>query len=133
MSWDVVIFNLNKKIDSVEDINEDVLVDIGSGADFKKMLNNYFGNVIWDGNWGKIEKENYALEFSLADDDESFSNMIFHLYGEKAIYALIDFCRKNNWQAFDTGLGEMLDLDRPERNGYEKFQEYLSFVLKNRG
>lgn len=32
---------------------------------------------------------------------------------------------------FDTGNGHMLDLDHPEKNGYQDFQKYLLHILKN--
>ncbi len=32
---------------------------------------------------------------------------------------------------FDTGNGEMLDLENPEKNGYDNFQSYLQQVLTN--
>ena len=133
MSWDVVVFNLNKRVESVDDIKEDVLMDIGTPTEFKKILQEHFGSVVWEDTRGKIETPEYALELSISDDNETFSNTIFHLYGEKAIYALIDLCNENHWQAFDTGLGQMLDLDHPEKNGYKNFQEYLAFILKNGG
>ncbi|MGC3945577.1 MAG: hypothetical protein QM762_13840 [Chryseolinea sp.] len=125
MSWDVIVFNLNRKVDSVEEIDETVLVDIGTKVEFKKLIETNYPDVIWDNGWGKIEKHDYSIEFSLGDSDEPFSNTLFHLYGENAIYDLIEFCKKNKWQAFDTGLDQMLDLQKPENNGYKHHQEYL--------
>lgn len=133
MSWDVVIFNLKKKISSIEEVNEDVLQPIGTVSDFCKMMIGRFPN-------SKIENEVLTIKngegevvFYVPDDDdnESFSNTILHLYGHDAIYIIFDMCRYFGWQAFDTGLGEMLDLDNPEKNGYENFQAYLNHVLKN--
>ncbi|MDQ2862493.1 MAG: hypothetical protein M3R50_02375 [Bacteroidota bacterium] len=48
-----------------------------------------------------------------------------------ALYALIEVAQKQKWQIFDTGLGEMIDLDNPSKNGYQNFQEYLSYVLNS--
>ncbi|MGB3526064.1 MAG: hypothetical protein WBB32_08880 [Flavobacteriales bacterium] len=38
MSWDVVVFNLKRKIASVDEIDESVLVDIGTYAEFETLL-----------------------------------------------------------------------------------------------
>jgi hypothetical protein len=129
MSWDVIVFNLNRKVDSAEEIDETVLVDIGSEKEFKRLIEQNYPDIIWDNDWGKIERKGYSIEFSLGDSDETFSNKLFHLYGENAIYELIEFCKANNWQVFDTGLDQMLDLDKPENNGYKNHQNYLKQIL----
>jgi hypothetical protein len=54
-----------------------------------------------------------------------------NLYGENAIYAIAHLARTIGWQVFDTGLGEMLDLDDLSKNGYDNFQNYLRHVLGN--
>jgi hypothetical protein len=130
MSWDVVIFRLNRKVDSVEEINETILVDIGTRSDFKGIIEDNFPKVTWDEHWEKIEGEAHSIEFSLGTTDEPFSNAIFHLYGENAIYDIVRLCRRMNWQAYDTGLDQMLDLENPERNGYQNFQNYLRQILR---
>ena len=56
--------------------------------------------------------------------------MLLNLYGENSIYELIRISKEYGWQIFDTGNGQMLDLDHPEKNGYRDFQNYLQHVLK---
>lgn len=131
MSWDIVVFKLNRKITDVEDVNEEILINYPA-QDFKEALAKHFTNVKLNDSYASITGINYELECYLPED-ESFSNTIFKLYGEQAVYPLLKFCREENWQAFDTSLGEMLDVDHPERNGYEKFQDYLNHVLQNGG
>ena len=91
---------------------------------FKKALTVHFPRVEFDENRALIKGDSFELECFLPEG-ESFSNTIFKLYGEHAVYALVNFCRKEGWQAFDTGLGEMLNLNYPEKNGYLNFQTYL--------
>ena len=47
-------------------------------------------------------------------------------------FELIELAKKYGWQIFDTGLGEMIDLDNPEKNGYENHREYVEQIMKNR-
>ena len=129
MSWDVVIFNLTRQVDRVEEINETILVDIGTRTDFKKIMEENYPDVIWEDNWGKIERKDYSIEFSLGTTEEPFSNTLFHLYGENAVYDIIELCKKNNWQAYDSGLDQMLDLDNPMNNGYQNHQNYVKFII----
>jgi hypothetical protein len=37
------------------------------------------------------------------------------LYGENGIYELIEVAKKHNWQIYDSGTGEMIDLENPEK------------------
>lgn len=129
MSWDIVLFNLSKQVQSVEEINDEVLVDIGTGVQFKQLITEYFPNIRWEkDNWCSIETPEYSIQFSLGDSDDKFSNILIHLYGEKAIYPIIDLCRKFRWQVFDTGNGRMVDIDNPGKNGFTEFQNYLDAV-----
>ena len=129
MSWDIVAFNLNKKVHHVEEIDETILVDIGTGDDFKQMMTDSFPTIIWRDDWGKFEGADYSIEFGIDKTHAKFSNIIFHLYGSNAIYPVIELCKKYHWQIFDTALGEMIDLDNPQKNGYINHQEYVNQIL----
>lgn len=131
MSWDVVVFKLKRKVDSVDEINKNILLDIGTRSNFKEMIQNTFPNAVFDNDWCKIENEECSLETSMGDSDGPFSNTIFHLYGEATIYPLIHLCKKYNWQAYDTALDSMIDLETPEINGYEEFNRYLNHVFNS--
>ncbi|KIA91154.1 hypothetical protein OC25_23125 [Pedobacter kyungheensis] len=124
MSWDIVVFNSKQKINAVEEVDEALLVDI----DFNAILEQHFFSITCDKNHRTIKGENYIIDYYT--HEEPVSNTIFHLYGEPALFELIRIAKIYNWQIFDTSLGEMLDLEYPEKNGYDDFQNYLKQVLK---
>jgi hypothetical protein len=124
MSWDVLAFSSKQKITSMEEVDPGLFVP----ADFEGILANHFAGLRCDSDWCEVKEEDYAFTFPMMGEPEAF--ITFHLYGEKALFELIRVSRIEGWQVFDTGLGEMIDLDKPERNGYENFQEYLRQVLK---
>ncbi|MCO5273857.1 MAG: hypothetical protein M9900_02930 [Flavobacteriales bacterium] len=132
MSWDVVVFNLKRKVASVEEIDESVLAEIGTYADFEAMLKRRFPMLTNEDGWLKADLDVCCLETGLGELHETFSNTIFHLYGENAVYELIELCKANNWQAFDTALGQMLDLDHPEQNGYKEHRHYVEQIMNKR-
>lgn len=132
MSWDVMIFNLSRKASSAEEIDESVLLDIGSGANFKKLMEANYSDIVWEEDFGIIAREDFSIEFSLGALDETFSNIMFHLYGENAIYEVIELCKRNNWQLYDGGLDSMLDLQHPEINGYKNHQQYVRQILNRK-
>jgi hypothetical protein len=131
MSWDIFIFRATRLINNIDEIEEELLVDIGTWEDFKQLLLNQFPQATFDDNWCIIEDGNASLETSIGPPDEKVSNTIFHLYGAEAIYLLVALYQQNRWQAFDTSLDKMLDIDKPEENGYLNFLAYLTETKRN--
>ncbi|WP_293306137.1 hypothetical protein [Pedobacter sp. UBA5917] len=125
MSWDIVIFSSKQKINAVEEVEEELLVEI----DFNAILEKHFNNITADKNQREIKGDNYAIVYYA--DQEPVSNKVFGLYGEEALFVLISVAKLYDWQIFDTGNGEMLNLEHPEKNGYSNFQNYLQHILKN--
>lgn len=124
MSWDIVLFNSPDKVDSVEDIDMDSLQTI----DFNSVLENYFKTIKKDDNHREISRNNFTIDYFI--DEEPSKHFMLSLYGENAIYEMIYLAKQNGWQIFDTGNGEMLDLEEPENNGYNDFQNYLNNISK---
>ena len=125
MSWDIVIFNSTQKINTPEEVDEDQLVL----TLFSLVFESSFNNIIKNGKHREIKGIDYTICYF--EDNEPVSNTLINLYGENAIYPLINLSIKHNWQIFDTGLGQMLDLNDPSKNGYQNFQSYLNQILNN--
>jgi hypothetical protein len=125
MSWDVVIFSSKQKINSIEEIDEEQFLPI----DFNAVLEKHFDNILVDENHREIKGDNYSINYFV--ETELTSNTLFNLYGEASLFELIKVAKIHGWQIFDTGNGEMLDLEHPEKNGYGNFQSYLQQVLTN--
>ena len=124
MSWDIVLFNSGQNIESIEDLEETLL----EPTDFCSVLENQFEEIIKDDNHREIKGNDFTIDYFL--DDEKVSNKMLSLYGENGLYELIILAREHKWQIFDTGLGEMIDLENPSNNGHENFQNYLKQILK---
>ena len=125
MSWDVIIFSSKQKINSIEEIDDEMFVPI----DFNAVLEKHFDNIKVDKNHREINGGNYSINYFV--DTELVSNSLFNLYGDTSLFELIKVAKIYGWQIFDTGNGEMVDLEYPEKNGYENFQTYLKQVLTN--
>jgi hypothetical protein len=122
MSWDAIIFNSKQKITSIEEIDEEQFLPI----DFSSVLESHFNTIIVDNDKKEIKGKDFSIIYY--GQSEPVSNTILNLYGEVAMFELIKIAKINNWQIFDTGSGEMIDLDYPENNGYENFQTYLKQI-----
>lgn len=124
MSWDVILFHSKQQIKSIEDLDDNELEPI----DFCEAIEKHFPYIIKDENHREIKGSDHSIEYF--HSDEPSSNMIFNLYGQNGIYAMIDFAKEHSCQIYDTGLDDMLDLENPAKNGYKDFQQYLTQVLK---
>lgn len=82
MSWDVVIFSSKQKINSVEEIDEELFLPI----DFNSVLETHFSNIIVNENYREIRGENYSINYFA--DNELTSNILFNLYGEASLFEL---------------------------------------------
>lgn len=126
MSWDIVLFNSKLKIKSVAELDETQL----EPTDFSGILENSFDRIIKDENHREIIGTDFTIDFFA--DNENSSNFMLSLYGENAIYALIKLSKRYNWQIYDSGIDGMVDLENPEKNGFNNHRKYVKQILKNK-
>ncbi len=126
MSWDIVLFNSRQKIESVAELDENQL----EPTDFSGILESSFDQIKKDDNHREIIGTDFTIDF-FADNEHS-SNFMLSLFGENGIYALIELSKKYNWQIYDSGIDGMVDLENPEKNGFDNHRKYLEQILKNK-
>lgn len=126
MSWDIVLFNSRENIQSVEELDETQL----EPTDFCAVLESHFNDIERSDNHRRIKGKDFEMEYF--QDDKAVSNKMLSLYGESGLYEIVELARKHNWQIFDTGNGQMINLEDPSINGYENFQLYLQHVLNKK-
>jgi exopolysaccharide biosynthesis protein len=124
MSWDIVLFNSDEQITLVKELNPEKLVP----TKFCEILENSSHLIVKDGNHRKIQGEDYSIEFYKSEEPES--NTIVHLYGEKSFFEVIRLAKENNWQIYDTGIEEMINLENPQKSGYENHRKYVKHIMK---
>jgi prophage antirepressor-like protein len=126
MSWDIILFNSNQKINSITELDDTHL----EPTDFCSALENHFTHVIKSENRREIKGQDFSIDYF--QDGEKVSDKMLSLYGENGLYELVVLAKKYNWQIFDTGLGQMIDLENPSNNGFENFYDYLKQILKDK-
>ncbi len=123
MSWEIVLFSSEQNLVSLENLNEDLLKPI----DFDKVLKSKFVNIKKSENHNEIIGKDFSVEFF--DDEELVSNKMLSVYGENGLFELIRIAKEENWQIYDSGIDKMLNLEKPEENGYENFRQFLKNIL----
>ena len=122
MSWDIILFNSSQKINSIEEIDEQALIQ----TDFDSIISEYFGSKEGE----EIKEIDFSIDFYT--DDAPVSNKMISLYSEKALFEIAKLAKIQNWQIYDTSLSKMLDLENASQNGFANFQNYLQKVLNNK-
>ena len=126
MSWDIVLFNSKQKIESVAELDENQL----EPTDFDGILLNSFDRIKKDDNHREIIGTDFTIDFIV--HNEPVSNTMLSLYGENGLYELIELAKKQNWQIYDSGIGEMIDLENPKKNGFKNHRKYVEQILKRK-
>ena len=126
MSWDIVLFNSKQKINTIAELDENLL----EPTDFSGILENSFDRIKKDENHREIIGTNFTIDFIV--HNELVSNTMLSLYGENGLYELIELAKKHNWQIYDSGIGIMIDLENPEKNGFENHRKYVEQILKRK-
>ncbi|MCK8521279.1 hypothetical protein M0D21_06865 [Aquimarina sp. D1M17] len=88
MSWDIVLFYLKQKIESVAELDDTQL----EPTDFSGILENLFERVKKDDNHREIIGKNFAIDFF--SSNEHSSNFMLSLYGENGLFELIVLAKK---------------------------------------
>lgn len=126
MSWDIVLFNSKQKIKSVAELDENQL----EPTDFSGFLENSFSQIRKNEDHREIMGTDFTIDF-FADNEHS-SNFMLSLYGENGLFELIELAKKHNWQIYDSGIDGMIDLENPEKNGFENHRKYIEHLLNNK-
>ena len=126
MSWDIVLFNSKQKIESIAKLDENQL----EPTDFSGILESSFDKIETDDNYREIIGTDFTIDFYA--DSEHSSNFMLSLYGENGLYALIELSKKHHWQIYDSGIDQMIDLENPEKNGFENHRKYVEQILNRK-
>ena len=126
MSWDIVLFNSKQKINTVAELDENQL----EPTDFSGILESSFDQIKKDENHREIIGTDFTIDFFT--DKEHSSNFMLQLYGENGLYELIELAKKHNWQIYDSGIDGMIDLENPEKNGFENHRKYVEQILNRK-
>ena len=124
MSWDIVLFNSKQKIKSIAKLDENQL----EPTDFSSILENSFDRIKKDQNHREITGNDFTIEYFAGK--EHSSTFVLSIYGENGLYELIELAKKHNWQIYDSGIDAMIDLEKPEKNGFNNHKNYVEQIIK---
>jgi hypothetical protein len=126
MSWDVVLFNSAEQIADLETLNKQAL----KPADFCKKLKAHFRAIEEEDDFRVIEVSDGNIEYEYTPLPSN--NLLLSLDGEPALFALVEFAKKNKYQIYDASLDSMLNLDKPHVNGYKDYRADVKEDLKKK-
>lgn len=126
MGWEIFLFNSKVKISSIEELDDSIL----ELTDFDYLIKEYFKDINITNHHSIINGIDYSIEYFTGE--KVSSNKLLTIFGENGLFDLVILARQHNWQIYDTGSGQMIDLDNPGNNGYLNFLSYRDSVIKRK-
>ena len=131
MSWDILLINSNQKLDL-----ESETVDFPLFPPRKELVRIFqqtFPDIeLSEDGWGTIDEANYSIELNLGANEVDAQDQLFlNIRGnEDPAPKIAELCKKAGWQAFDTTMGDYLDLENPTRNGFSGWTAYRNQIVE---
>lgn len=132
MSWDIMLINSPRKPNlNGEDPDlpafppQSVLIET-----FKRV---YPESHFSDDGWGSSDAEDHSIEINLGNDDDEpqTSITVFVRGGSNPVARIVQLCKLAGWQAYDTTMGDYIDLENPSKNGFDGWQSYRDQVIRD--
>lgn len=132
MSWDVILFKVPPNVVSLEEAGV-TLTPLGTKLEVISKLKRIIPNVDFsDPTWGKLDGDNYFIEFSMGKE-EIIDGLMLHIRGgNEVIEVLKTISKDTGWKPFDCSNGELIDFDYyPEGlQKWKDFREQMAQKLK---
>lgn len=131
ISWDVMIFHLREKPNSLEGLSDAAMLPLGPAAQVRAAVSAVLAGVDWsDHTWGLYGGDGFSIEFNVGKEDP-IQNMMLHVRGGgEAIPDIMRLVVANGWVALDCSTSEFLDPTAPSDEGWVGFQKYRDGVFK---
>jgi len=135
VSWDINLFKVSSSISSLKEIVEiynkgENFESLGTKTEVIEQLKQILPKVDFsDPTWGKLEGNNYFIEFNMGDD-EIVDGLMLHIRGgDEAIDIIKTITIKTGWKAFDCSDGNLIDFYHYP-NGFQKWQNFREQATK---
>ena len=134
MSWDVMVFHLRDKPQSLDDLREEAMLPLGPAAQVREAISSVLSGVDWsDCTWGLYGGNGFSIEFNVGKEDP-IQNMMLHVRGGgDAVSDIMKLVLANAWIALDCSTSEFLDPAAPSNEGWVGFQKYRDQIFKRSG
>jgi hypothetical protein len=131
MSWDVMVFHLRERPQSLDDLSEDTMLPLGAAAEVRRAISAVLSGVDWsDCAWGLYGGDGFSIEFNVGKEDPIQSMSLLVRGGGDAIADIMKLVVANGWLALDCSTSEFLDPAAPSDEGWVGFQKYRDKILK---
>jgi hypothetical protein len=130
MSWDVFVQDLPPDARAVADIPHDFRPGaIGRRSEVIEAIQQVVPDADFsDPSWGKIDRDSFAIEVNLGQD-ERVSSFVFHVRGSGNAPQLIDAVLESlELRAIDSGTGEIFSLEAAVRS-FREWNDYRDGVM----
>ena len=119
MSWNLIILPR-------EDPDLDDVATLGDVSEVRARLASVLSPIDWsDPGSGVFEGDGFRIEIALQADGQVPSFML-HVTGQgEPMPVVIELCRKNGWELFDSVAGDYIDIENPSDLGWKGYHAHI--------
>ena len=131
MSWDITIMSGKDFPTDFPDVPHDWMPNpLGAASAVRRQISQIFAETVWsDPGWGRFDGGEFRIEFNIGAKD-SVATAALHVRGSgDPVTPIVSLCRKNGWVAVDWSDGQLINLDTPSKENWEKWQWYRDQVV----
>ena len=132
MSWDVMVFHLRSKPQSLDDLKEENLLPLGIAETVRAAVSAALHDrVDWsDPTWGMYDGHGFSIEFNVGKEDPIKDMMLHVRGGGDAIAEIMKIVVANGWTALDCSTDDFLDPAAPSDAGWTGFQSFRDKIIE---
>lgn len=130
MSWDIILTNSAPKPGLSQEETE--ALPFPAHEELIQAIKKVFPQIAdTEDDWATIDGEDYSIEVHFMKDKEGQTTGISLgiRAGEDPTPYIAQLCKTNGWEAYDTSMGDNIDLDEPLKNGFSGWQSYRNHIV----
>ncbi len=129
MSWDLFAFNIPLDVKTIDDVPED-LKPIGPRSTvISKIIEAFPEANFSDPSWGNLYGDNWSIEISLGDEEETMGFALHVRGGDEAVGAVSAVLDCVGARALDSGTGELFVSGPGALDGFRAWRSYRDDVV----
>ena len=134
MGWDLTVLNIVNSPETLEQVQDDAVLPLGSREYVASIIQKTFSDVdITDTSWLVVTRQKYSIEFDIGRNN-TVTYLTIHVHGDiESVDAISLFARTSGWSFLDASIGNFIDFKKVDTaEGFLRGQQYKNEILRGK-
>ena len=110
MSHDLTLFKLKRRVASLREFDESLVVPIGDDADVRRAIRSCLSGVMWSGGRGLLKAHGEWFDFVLPAQRPIVYVIVRTSRSGNGLATVVELCERLGWSVFDGQEGDFVDV-----------------------